>query len=55
MVVRIKRGIMREVMFAVVVEDLESERRIGAGKDDEVVAVISVARLSDVEAVFSLV
>jgi hypothetical protein len=54
-VVRIKRGIMLEVMFAVVVSNSESEKRIGAEKDDEVVAVISVARLFDVEEVFSLV
>jgi hypothetical protein len=53
-VVRIKRGIMPEVMFAVVVGDLESDRRIGAEKGEEVVAVISVAGLVDIE-VFSFV
>jgi hypothetical protein len=42
-------------MFAVVVRDLESDRRIGAEKGEEVVAVISVAGLFDVEEVFSLV
>ena len=46
---------MPEVMFAVVVGNSESEKRIGAEKDDEVVAVISVARLFDVEEVCSLV
>ena len=46
---RIKRGIMPEVMFAVMVGRLESDRRIG------VAAVISVACLFDVEEVFSLV
>ena len=46
---------MPEVMFAVVVGNSESEKRIGTEKDDEVVAVISVARLFDVEEVFSSV
>jgi hypothetical protein len=41
-------------MFAVVVGNSESGKRIGAEKDGEIVAVISVARLFDVE-VFSLV
>jgi hypothetical protein len=45
---------MPEVMFAVVVGDLESDRRIGAEKGEEVVAVISVAGLVDIE-VFSFV
>jgi hypothetical protein len=46
---------MPEVIFAVVVGNSESEKGIGAEKDDEMVAVISVACLFDVEEVFGLV